>query len=288
MSEIAFGYANAASLNGLTTVGTIGEGCVKGWQTYGTLAMCNSFGAGANSASQTTRTMKNGTNSITYQLYSNAAMTTTFQMPGSATVSIPYTQANGGYTTTNIYAKILSSAAGLPAGVYTDTYGGSGNSWVVFDATAPNNPIACGTANSYLGSSPVFEVSVNYLGSCQIAAGALNFGSTPGLLTALNASSNLSVTCTSGAPYTIAMGPGQAPGATTSTRQMLGPGGLISYSLFRNSTRTLNWGNNSGVDTYSGTGTGVAQAIPVYGQVPPQTVPSPGTYQDTVIVTLTF
>jgi spore coat protein U-like protein len=158
----------------------------------------------------------------------------------------------------------------------------------VFDATAPNNPIACGTANSYLGSSPVFEVSVNYLGSCQIAAGALNFGSTPGLLTALNASSNLSVICTSGDPYTIAMGPGQAPGATTSTRQMLGPGGLISYSLFRDSARSLNWGNNSGVDTYSGTGTGAAQSIPVYGQVPPQTVPSPGTYQDTVIVTLTF
>ncbi len=69
---------------------------------------------------------------------------------------------------------------------------------------------------------------------------------------------------------------------------MLGPGGLISYSLFRNSTRTLNWGNTSGVDTYSGTGTGAAQAIPVYGQVPAQNLPSPGTYQDTVIVTLTF
>jgi len=288
VSAVAFGYANAGNLNGLTTVGAIGEGCTSGWASFGTLAMCNSFGAGVNSASQNNRTMKLGANSISYQLYSDAAMTKIFQFPGAATVSIPYSATSGGYATSHIYAKILSPATGLPAGIYTDTYGTNANSWVVFDATAPNNPIACGTANSYIGASPAFQVSVNYLGSCQVSSGTLSFGTQSLLNANIDASSSISVTCTAAAPYTVAMGPGLAPGATTSTRQMLGPGGLIGYRLFRDSARTLNWGNQTGVDTYAGTGTGAAQTIPVYGRIPPQSPVSPGTYQDTVIVTLTY
>jgi len=73
------------------------------------------------------------------------------------------------------------------------------------------------------------------------------------------------------------------------TRKMTGPSGSsMAYSLYRDSTRTLNWGNTVGTDTLTGTGTGSVQAVPAYGRIPAsQTLPG-GNYQDTIIATATF
>jgi spore coat protein U-like protein len=38
----------------------------------------------------------------------------------------------------------------------------------------------------------------------------------------------------------------------------------------------------------TGTGTGLAQSPTVYGRIAPQATPSPGTYNDTIVVTLTY
>ena len=48
------------------------------------------------------------------------------------------------------------------------------------------------------------------------------------------------------------------------------------------------WGTTIGTDTVTGTGNGTAQAITVYGRVPPQTTPPAATYNDTVNVTVTY
>ena len=69
---------------------------------------------------------------------------------------------------------------------------------------------------------------------------------------------------------------------------MTGPGGTVKYGLYRNVARTTNWGSNTGVDTVAGTGTGLTQSLPVYGRVPPQTTPTIGAYNDTVVVTLSY
>jgi spore coat protein U-like protein len=45
---------------------------------------------------------------------------------------------------------------------------------------------------------------------------------------------------------------------------------------------------SSGTNTEAGTGTGTTQTITVYGQVPAQTSPAPGSYADVVNVTVTF
>ncbi len=44
----------------------------------------------------------------------------------------------------------------------------------------------------------------------------------------------------------------------------------------------------SGSSTVSGTGTGTSQTIPVYARVLPQSTPTPGSYSDTIIATVTF
>lgn len=70
---------------------------------------------------------------------------------------------------------------------------------------------------------------------------------------------------------------------------MTGPAGaLINYGLFQNATFTTNFANTVGTDTLAGTGNGVAQTVTVYGRVPAQTSPAPGSYADVVNVTVTF
>jgi spore coat protein U-like protein len=61
---------------------------------------------------------------------------------------------------------------------------------------------------------------------------------------------------------------------------MTGPvAGLLSYSLFSDPSRALNWGQTPG--------SGAVQALTVYGQAPArQLAPSP--YTDTVIATITY
>ena len=50
----------------------------------------------------------------------------------------------------------------------------------------------------------------------------------------------------------------------------------------------VNWGNTVGIDTVQGAGTGDQQTLNVYGRVPPSQPVGSGSYQDMIIVTLTF
>jgi spore coat protein U-like protein len=115
----------------------------------------------------------------------------------------------------------------------------------------------------------------------------MSFGNYTG--TAANATSAVSVTCTNATPYTVGLSAGAASGATVSARKMTGPAsGLLSYSLFSDPSRTLNWGQTVGSDTLTGTGNGAIQALTVYGQTPAGQYVSPGSYTDTITATITY
>lgn len=70
----------------------------------------------------------------------------------------------------------------------------------------------------------------------------------------------------------------------TSTRNAAGCFRLF----FSNSGRTTNWGNTVGTDTVAGTGSGVAQTLTVYGQIPASQFVRSGSYTDTVVATVTY
>jgi len=292
-SNISFGSLGVGALVGATSSGTIYEGCSGGWATRGNLATCNSIGAGANSVSQTARTMTSGAFSIGYNLYVDSGYATPYADPGSDTFYIPYSTASGGYTTTTTYAKILS-AANVAPGVYVDTYSTTTQSWIDFDTwntTYP--PIVCGPNALYTSVSPTFTVSVTVLASCSIAVGNLNFGSVSVLTANTDATAGLSVTCTNTTPYTVSLGAGSGAGATVTRRLMTGSGAAtVAYGLYQDSARSIVWGSTpppaAVANTVSGAGTGSAQALTIYGRVPPQTTPAQGTYNDTVLVTLTY
>jgi spore coat protein U-like protein len=99
----------------------------------------------------------------------------------------------------------------------------------------------------------------------------------------------VTVTCTLLAGYTVALNAGQGTGATTTTRKMMtgGGGNTLNYKMFQDSSRTTNWGNNTGSDTVSGVGIGIAQTISIYPQLPAAQYVVPNTYNDTVTVSVT-
>src|SRR5262249_23078780 len=133
-----------------------------------------------------------------------------------------------------------------------------------------------------------FNVQVAITATCVVtSATTLDFG-TQGVLSAnVDQTSTINVTCTNTTPYNIGLDKGLT-GSSVTTRQMKAGSALINYSLFSDSGRTVNWGNTVGTDTVAATGNGSAQAFRVYGRIPAQTTPAPGTYTDTITVTVTY
>lgn len=145
----------------------------------------------------------------------------------------------------------------------------------------PSVPSMAATATT------TFQVSATVQATCLISATALAFGTYTGTQT--NATSTISVTCTNTTPYNVGLDPGQATGATVTTRKMSGPGGaLLPYALYRDSAHTNNWGNTVGTDTQSGTGNGSAQTLTVYGQIAAGQYVTPGSYTDTITATVSY
>jgi spore coat protein U-like protein len=135
-----------------------------------------------------------------------------------------------------------------------------------------------------------FTVQITIVATCVInSATTLNFSSTQGVLSAnVDQTSTIQVTCTSSTPYSIGLSKGADSGATVAARKLSDGTNTITYSLYTDASRSTVWGNTVGVDVVSATGNGSAQSYTVYGRVPPQATPPPGTYNDTVTVTVNY
>jgi len=260
-SNVVFGTYNGASTVDVTA--TLSVICSSGTAYYITL------GAGLNGGSVNTRKMI-GSNSVLlgYGVFSDAGYTVTWGNTfGTNTVS---GTGNGGLQSVTMYAQLPSNQY-APAVSYNDT--------IQAAIVSPTGQFTTSTSN--------FNVGATGSSACAISANPLAFGAYSGSL--VNSSSTITATCTGGTPYNVGLNAGTATGATVTTRSMTGPAGaLLGYKLFTNSSHTTNWGNTVGTNTEAGTGTGLAQSLTVYGQIPAGQSANPGAYSDTIIVTLTY
>jgi len=134
-----------------------------------------------------------------------------------------------------------------------------------------------------------FTAQITLAASCSInSAATLDFGSQGVLSANVDQTSTLAVQCTNTTPYNIGLDAGTGSGATVATRKMTSGGNTVNYTLYSDSGRTTVWGNTVSTDTVAATGNGAAQSYTVYGRVAAQTTPAPGSYSDTVTVTVTY
>ncbi|MDC8760190.1 spore coat U domain-containing protein [Janthinobacterium fluminis] len=163
---------------------------------------------------------------------------------------------------------------------------------LAFAALSLLAPSLTGAAIYLNGSAnTTFDVTLKIVANCVISATPLDFGQTQGVLaSAVNVNSTLSVTCTNTTPYNVGLNPGTGAGSVGTTRYMSGTGGntaTVQFNLFQTAGATV-WGDTQGTDTHGGTGSGQAQTITVYGQVPAQATPVPDTYKSTITATVYF
>lgn len=259
-SNVSFGNYYGATVD---VTGTVTVTCTNG-QAYDV-----GLSAGlATGATVTNRSMTTGPvlYDLGYQLFSNAARTNNWgNTSGTGWVAGTGTGTAQTYT---IYAQIpAGEAVGL--GSYTDT--------ITYSVSGTGITTVTGE----------FGVLATVVAGCTVSATNLAFGNYTGAVN--NSTSTLSVICTSGTTYTVSLNAGLATGATVTNRSMTGPGSaLLRYSLFSNSTRTTNWGNSSATNWVNGTGNGTTQPFTVYGQIPAGQYVKPGSYTDTITVSVAY
>lgn len=135
-------------------------------------------------------------------------------------------------------------------------------------------------------ATTTFGVSATVLKDCTVSATALAFGNYTGVVN--TNTSTVTVTCSKSTTYTVGLNAGTSTGATVSTRQMVNGVNTLGYGLYSDATWTTNWGNTAATNWVSGTGTGAAQALTVYGQIPAGQYVTPATYNDTITVSVAY
>jgi spore coat protein U-like protein len=240
-----------------------------------------------------------------YQLYKDSTRMTPWGTVANATYSAQTFGMNIGILSNGvpvsghltIYGRVPAPQSNLSPGSYTATLASSlaGNALtysynevLLSVGTAPATCQAGGTGGPISVAAPSMTVTASVAPRCTVGTATdLEFGSVPGLLrTATDKSSLVRMTCTNRAAYQVGLDNGQ--NASGGVRRMSSGSGFVTYDLYRDTQRTLHWGNTLNTDTATGTGSGSEQTMTVYGRVPAQTAARAGAYSDIIMVTVTY
>lgn len=147
--------------------------------------------------------------------------------------------------------------------------------------------ILTSAAHAQSTTTPVdLDVSITIEEECTVSnVVPVAFAATGILSDDVDAEGSVDVTCTTGTDYDIALG---VASGTASERILTGDDGTITYALYPDNTYGTAWGEEVGEDTKSSTGTGSAQTHTIYGRIPEQTTPAPGSYSDTVAIVVHY
>tara|TARA_R110001606_G_scaffold228604_1_gene376600 strand:+ start:359 stop:868 length:510 start_codon:yes stop_codon:yes gene_type:complete len=146
-----------------------------------------------------------------------------------------------------------------------------------------------GTASAATDTD-TFDVTVTVITACEISATDHDFGTYDALSPSpLDSTSTISVTCTSGASYSVALNAGTTGGGTIPARLMTDGSNTLSYNLYTNAGYGTVWGDGTGGSSdVTGTGNGSVQDLTVYGRMPAGQGEPAGDYSDTVTATITY
>ena len=235
------------------------------------------------------RIARSGVNNLSYQFYSDAGRTvkwSSWKTGGVGVEVLVVLNAAGNGTAVNrtIYGRVFAGQQTVPPGTYTAAF--SGTLTHVRSRYTTTGQLCPAMTTGTLAWA--FSMSATVPTKCVVTSATLNFGAPTSLATLIDASTNLGVSCSVSLPFQIALDGGLSAAADPTFRRMTKAAEFVRYGLYRDNARTLPWGATLGSNTYSGTGTGLSVAVPVYGRVPVQATPTPGIYTDTVVITVNY
>jgi spore coat protein U-like protein len=291
ITNLDFGSINLAANSTFTSTATYSASCTGTANT--TVRTCPNLDVGSGgSTTGSPRFMLSGGTQLNFNIYQDGAYSSVWgsnlwgfagSYP-SPTIDVALNGSGSGSASQTLFGQVWAGQQTLPAGLYSSSFGGTQASVAYAYSTVGTCPII---GSSHATSAP-FTVTATNVTICSVNASTLNFGSAGVLRAALDATTSISVTCTNAAPYTVALDGGLTGAANPTQRKMVQGAEQITYGLYQDSSRTVPWGDSAGVNTIARTGSGLAQGLTVYGRVPAQNTPSPGTYSDTVVVTISY
>ena len=263
--------------------------------------LCFSIGTGSAGSGYAPRTMTSTAgDTMNFQMYTDLLHTNVWGGTGSGftvpQAMVPFTVLSVGATqsgTLTLYGQVPAGQAALGAGSYLSHFNAANTqlTYAYNEAllSLGTYPTTCtsGSSGNGTGTFP-FDVSATVLPSCTLSgASDMGFGSVPSNFSGnLSASSTITMNCVYRTSWQVGLDNGQ--NATGSARRMIRAGNTVTYELYRDSARTLRWGNTLNTDTAVGAGTGTAQSLTVFGRVQPQSGLATGTYSDRITVTVTY
>lgn len=288
-SNLDFGNVNPITGAAVARSGTINVTC-----NWGLISLAPNALVCLNLSTATTRALANGGNTIQYGLYQDSGNTQLWgsTVSGNTPISVSIAKpllGTSASATVNYYGQITSGQTTIPTSGNANTvYSQSFNAETVlaygyYLLGAPT----CASLSA--GGSFPFTVSATVTNNCTIGAANLSFGTAGVIGGGINASSSLSVTCTNNDAWRISLNGGGSGNVAARVMQRTGGGGSVNYQLYTDAARSLAWGDGTGGTTRAtGTGSGLTQTVNVYGRVPAQATPRPGSYGDTVTATIEF
>lgn len=186
----------------------------------------------------------------------------------------------------NVYGRVGPIAPGAMAGNYQAQFSGG---TLHYAWSNSGEPASCTNGSGSATRTTYFTTSATVSNSCtaSVSATDLDFGSVSALDLVHDGTSTITLQCPPNTNWKLGLNDGA--NAVGAQRRMAGSGNdYINYELYRDAGRTQRWGNDAvgGTDTVNGKG--ASGTLTVYGRVPVQAPVSPGSYNDTVIVTLTY
>jgi len=291
ISNLNFGSINLSANTPFTSTATYSASCTGTANT--TVRTCPNLDVGSGgSTTGNPRFLLNGAAQLNFNLYQDGSYASVWgsnlwgfagSYP-SPTIDVALNGSGSGSASQTLYGQVWAGQQTLPAGLYSSSFSGTQASVAYGYSTVGT----CATIGSSHATSAPFTVTATNATQCSVSASTLNFGSTGVLRSAVDATSAITLTCTSAAPYTVALDGGLSGATNPTQRKMSQASEQVTYGLYQDSARAQPWGDSTGTNTAAGTGSGLAQTLTVYGRVPAQSTPSPGTYTDTVVVTVSY
>ncbi|HUL48181.1 MAG TPA: spore coat U domain-containing protein [Steroidobacteraceae bacterium] len=170
------------------------------------------------------------------------------------------------------------------------------------------NVIACLSAGSLLAlagaaqaappnpATSSIAVSASVTKNCSVGATAAAFGQYYPGTGNLSTTSTVTVKCTKGTTFTVALDKGTTTGGTIAQRLMTdgGAGDTLQYNLYKDAAWTTVWGDGtagSQTNTGAGSGMGTGLTFTAYGLITDAGAnlnAPPATYNDTVTVSVAY
>lgn len=306
MTALNFGPTTGAAVDATATLTVTCTTGALSLLARARVNMCVSIFAGTDGGGALApRRMVNGFGDpLQMQFYTDGARSQIWGARGNATVpnflplqfDYPVPLLGGSQTlTATLYGRVPAQTA-LNAGNYSNRFTGGADTLIEFQFAeallgTPPMPSSCITGGSTgtPGTFP-FTVTGSVPNTCALSPKPvpdLAFGTVPGVIAAnVDRTTSIGLTCTGRTAWQLGIDNGL--NASGNIRRMRSPAGqFVPYELYRDSGRSQRWGTTLGSDTVGGTGTGTAQTQTVFGRVAPQSA-TPGSYSDTVIVTVTY